>query len=101
MIMTSLSTPLSIYMHGHDYRVRYSLERKQDLSLGELIRPFCIMFSYCYLLCFGLLFHFMMQFLCLFSLNLQVSYKEGDCAAGILDLKSYNRDRYSPQLQMT
>ena len=29
-----------------------SLEDKRGLSLGELIRPFCIMFTYCYLLCF-------------------------------------------------
>ena len=30
---------------GHVFRFRFSLEDKQGLSLGELIRPFCIMFS--------------------------------------------------------
>src|SRR3989337_900416 len=50
----------------------FSLEDKRGLSLGDLIRPFCIMFFYYYLLCFGSLFHFMIQFLCLFSLILQV-----------------------------
>ena len=57
----------------------FSLEGKRGLSLGELIRPICIMISYYYLLCFLSLFHFMVQFLCLFSLNLQELHEEGEC----------------------
>ena len=35
----------------------FSLEDKRGLSLGELIRPFCIMLLYQYVLHYGLLFH--------------------------------------------
>src|SRR3990170_2869223 len=73
-IDTSLSKHVNMF-----FDVGFSLEDKRGLSLGELIHPFCIMFSYYYLLCFGLLFHFMIQFLCLFSLILQDSHEEGDC----------------------
>ena len=45
--------------------IGFSLEDKRGLSLGELIRPFCIMFLY--------------QYLCLFSLILQGLHKEGEC----------------------
>jgi hypothetical protein len=38
--------PLSKHV-GMFARFRFSLEDKRGLSLGELIRPFCIMFSYC------------------------------------------------------
>ena len=31
------------------FNIGFSLEDKRGLSLGELIRPFCIMISYCYL----------------------------------------------------
>ena len=55
------------------------LEDKQGLSLGELIRPFCIMLWYWYLLHYGLLLHIMSQYLCLFSLILQGLHKEGEC----------------------
>ena len=37
---------------GHAFQYRLSLEDKRGLSLGELIRPFCIMIFYGYLLCF-------------------------------------------------
>src|SRR5918994_5391932 len=57
----------------------FSLEDKRGLSLGELIRPFCIMLLYQYLLHYGLLFHFMSQYLWLFSLILQGLHKEGEC----------------------
>ena len=57
----------------------YSLEDKRGLSLGELIRPFCIMLLYRYLLHYGLLLHIMSQYLCLFSLILQGLHKEGEC----------------------
>ena len=46
-----LSTPLSLSMWTC-FRFRFSLEDKRGLSLGELIRPFCIRFSYCHLQCF-------------------------------------------------
>ena len=56
-----------------------SLEDKRGLSLGELIRPFCIMLLYQYLLHYGLLLHIMSQYVCLFSLILQGVHKEGEC----------------------
>ena len=59
--------------------IGFSLEDKRGLSLGELIRPFCIMLLYRYLSHYGLLFHFMSQYLWLFSLILQGLHKEGEC----------------------
>ena len=59
--------------------IGFSLEDKRGLSLGELIRPFCIMFLYRYLLHYGLLLHIMSQYLCLFSLILQGLHEEGEC----------------------
>ena len=56
----------------------FSLEDKRGLSLGELIRPFCIMLLYRYLLHYGLLLHVMSQYLCLFSLILQGLHEEGE-----------------------
>ena len=44
-----------------------------------LIRPFCIMLLYQYLLHYGLLFHVMSQYLWLFSLILQGLHEEGEC----------------------
>ena len=44
-----------------------------------VIRPFCIMLLYRYLLHYGLLLHIMSQYLCLFSLILQGLHKEGEC----------------------
>ena len=46
-IDTSLSNHVDML-----FNFGFSLENKRGLSLGELIRPFCIMISYCYLLCF-------------------------------------------------
>ena len=46
--------------------------------MGELIRPFCIMLLYRYLLHYGLLLHVMSQYLCLFSLILQGLFEEGE-----------------------
>ena len=43
--------------------IAFSLEDKRGLSLEELIRPFCIMLLYPYLSHYGLLFHFMSQYL--------------------------------------
>ena len=40
-----------------------SLEEKRGLSLGELIRPFCIMILCQYLLHYGMLFHIKSQYL--------------------------------------
>ena len=80
----------------------FPLEDKRGLSLGELIRPICIMISYCYLLCIWSLFHFMMQFLCLFSLNLQDLYEEGEYRQlEFWTWNNYSRDTYSTELQMT
>ena len=59
--------------------IGFSLEDKQGLSLGELIRPFCIMLLYRYLSHYGLLFHFMSQYLWPFSLILQGLHKEREC----------------------
>ena len=59
--------------------IGFWLEDKRGLSLGELIRPFCIMLLYPYLLHYGLLLHIMSQYLCLFSLILQGLHKEGEC----------------------
>ena len=49
------------------------------LQNGQVIRPFCIMLLYRYLLHYGLLLHIMSQYLCLFSLILQGLHKEGEC----------------------
>src|SRR3954468_1287689 len=64
---------------GHIYHYRLLLEDKRGLSLGELIRPFCIMLLHRYLSHYGLLFHIMSQYLWLFSLILQGLHKEGEC----------------------
>ena len=53
-------------------------EYSQVLAVELLIRPFCIMLLYRYLLHYGLLFHFMSQYLWLFSLILQGLHKEGE-----------------------
>ena len=44
----------------------------------NVIRPFCIMLLYRYLLHYGLLLHIMSQYLCLFSLILQGLHEEGE-----------------------
>ena len=71
---TSISKHVDIF-----FDFGFSLEDKRGLSLGELIRPFCIMLLYQYLLHYGLLLHIMSQYLCLFSLILQGLHKEGEC----------------------
>ena len=48
-------------------------------TLWPLIRPFCIMLLYRYLLQYGLLLHIMSQYLCLLSLILQGLHEEGEC----------------------
>ena len=73
-----LSTPLPLKHEDIFIVISFSLEDKRGLSLGELIRPFCIMLLYRYLLHYGLLFHFMSQYLWLFSLILQ-GLHEGEC----------------------
>ena len=57
--------------------IGFSLEDNRGLSLGELIRPFCIKLLYRYLLHYGLLLHIMSQYLFLFSLILQGLHKKG------------------------
>ena len=73
-----LSTPLSLNMWTY-FGYRLPLEDKRGLSLGELIRPFCIMLLYWYLSHYGLLLHIMSQYLCHFSLILQGLHEEGEC----------------------
>ena len=73
-IDTSISKHVDIFV---DFD--FSLEDNRGLSLGELIRPFCIMLLYRYLLHYGLLLHIMSQYLCLFSLILQGFHEEGEC----------------------
>ena len=73
-IDTSISKHVDIL-----FDVGFSLEEKRGLSLGELIRPFCIMLLYQYLLHYGLLFHIMSQYLWLFCLILQGLHEEGEC----------------------
>ena len=72
-IDTSISKHVDIF-----FNFGFSLEDKRDLILGELIRPFCIMLLYRYLLHYGLLLHIMSQYLYLFSLILQGLHKEGE-----------------------
>ena len=67
--------------------IGFSLEDKRALSLGELIRPFCIMLLYRYLFHYGLLFHVMSQYLWLFSLILQGLHEEGDVISFLLEDK--------------
>ena len=51
----------------------------ESREFHTLIRPFCIMLLYRYLLHYGLLLHIMSQYLCLFSLILQGLHEEGEC----------------------
>ena len=64
-IDTSITKHVDIFF---DFRL--PLEDKRGLSLGVLIRPFCIMLLYQYLLHYGLLLHIIYQYLWLFSLIL-------------------------------
>ena len=90
-----LSTPLSPNMWTF-LRFRLSLEDKRGLSLGELIRPFCIMLLHRYLLHYGLLLHIISQYLWLFSLILQgLPWRGGMPAAGILAGKGATWETYS------
>ena len=59
--------------------IGFALEDKRGVSLGELIRPFCIMLLYRYLLHYGMLLHVMPQYLCLFFLILLGLHEEGEC----------------------
>ena len=65
-----------------------------------LIRPFCIMLLYRYLLHYGLLLHIMSQYLYLFSLILQGLHEEGECRRLEFWLeKEQILETYSAQLQ--
>ena len=71
--------------------IGFSLEDKRGLSLGELIRPFCIMLLYQYLLHYGLLLHIISQYLWLSYLILQgLPWRRGMPAYGILAGKGAN-----------
>ena len=85
-IIMMLSCPYFIFIDASTSKhedifivISFSLEDKRGLSFGELIRPFCIMFLYQYLLHYGLLLHVISQYLCLFSLILQGLHEEGEC----------------------
>ena len=85
-INTSISKQVDIF-----FDFGFSLEDNRGLSLGELIRPFCIMLLCQYLLHYGLLLHIMSQYLWLFSLILQgLPWRGGMPAAGILAGKGAN-----------
>ena len=78
-IDTSISKHVDIFF---DFGFRL---RKRGLRLGELIRPFCIMLLYQYLLHYGLLLHIISQYLWLFSLILQgLTWRGRMPAVGIL-----------------
>ena len=78
----------------------FSLEDKRGLSLGELIRPFCIMLLYQYLLHYGLLLHIMSQYLCLFFLFYKVYIKRENADSWDSGLdKEQILETYSAQLQ--
>ena len=64
-----LSTPLSLNMWTY-FSISFFAWGQARSKLGELIRPFCIMLLYWYLLHYGLLLHIMSQYLCIFSLIL-------------------------------
>ena len=94
-IDTSISKHVDIF-----FDFGFSLEDKRGLSLGELIRPFCIMLLYRYLLHYGLLLHIMSQYLYLLSLILQGLHKEGECRQlGFWLEKEQILETYSAQLQ--
>src|SRR3954464_14913597 len=61
------------------YKKLYLRWARCRLGGRAVIRPFCIMLLYRYLLHYGLLFHIMSQYLWLFSLILEGLHKEGEC----------------------
>ena len=63
----------------HSLRPKYGEVTCSQRSHDTMIRPFCIMLLYRYLLHYGLLLHIMSQYLCLFSLILQGLHEEGEC----------------------
>ena len=65
-----------------------------------LIRPFCIMLLYRYLLHYGLLLHIMSHYLCPFSLILQGLHEEGNADSWDSGMeKEQILETYSAQLQ--
>ena len=94
-----LWTPLSLNMWSWLLILAFASGQARS-KIGELIRPFCITFLCWYLLHYGLLFHFMVKFLCLFSLILQDLHEEGECRQ--LEFwtgKEQTWETYSAQLQ--
>ena len=77
--MTAALWPDSVHPCSFSRLARW-LEMGPDRpSDWRVIRPFCIMLLYRYLLHYGLLFHVMSQYLWLFSLILQGLHEEGEC----------------------
>ena len=76
------------------------IDIKKSSQSFILIRPFCIMLLYRYLLHYGLLLHIMSQYLCLFSLILQVYIKRENAGSWDSGLeKEQILETYSAQLQ--
>ena len=89
-------------MKTYDYinRVVITLPLTVYEGTWTMIRPFCIMLLYQYLLHYGLLLHIMSQYLCLLSLILQGLHKEGECRQlGFWLEKEQILETYSAQLQ--
>ena len=71
----STSLPLNVWTY---LSLSASAWGQARSKLGELIRPFCIILLYRYLLHYGLSLHFISQYLWLFSLILQGLHEEGE-----------------------
>ena len=95
---TSISKHVDIFF---DFRL--PIEDKRGLSLGELIRPFCIILLYQYLLHYGLLLHIIYINTYGYSLLFyKVYHEEGECRQLTFWLeKEQTLETYSALLQKT
>jgi hypothetical protein len=81
--LMKVSVRILFYRHftsktcGHVYWVQYSLEDKRSLSLGELIRPFCITISTLYFTLIHRYILYLGMILMLFHLFLHVWWLSG------------------------
>ena len=97
--ITCLYIPTAVSEHS---RVLCFVKSARGGHLGarSLIRPFCIMFLYQYLLHYGLLFHVMSQYLWLFSLIYKVYMKRKNAGSWNSGLKREQiLETYSTPLQ--
>ena len=97
----SSSPSIAVGRRALSHRPLHALDAFPDPDLdAALIRPFCIMNLYRYVLHYGLLLHIMSQYLCLFYLILQGFHKEGECRQlGFWLEKEQILETYSAQLQ--